>query len=258
LIIKPRYPRWMALLTLGLLLCTGSTAADTPTSQDGHATTELKRLVAANPELKRLLIASIEQAKEINPDRLTNPAQSLEQYFEFVAWAERAIPGSPLKAKPDATLYQRIDQSLAYFYFIVDQPLNELEGHGYFNNSLQYAEPYNSWLKTFVRSWGAFLDTPESWNKEYLSMAQADGTFGLNRGWYEDPSHWRTFNQFFARHLKSADQRPIVASADQSIVVSPVDAIPQGMWAIDNNSRVVEKSGIAVKTGTVRSVEQLI
>jgi phosphatidylserine decarboxylase len=257
-IIKSSYLRSMALQALGLLLCAGCAAADTPTSQDGPATVELKRLVAANPELKRLLIASIERAKQVNPDRLTNPAQSLDQYFDFVARTERAIPANLSEAKPDATLYQRIDQSLAYLQFIVDQPLSELEGRGYFNNSLQYAEPYSSWLKTFVRSWGAFLDTPESWDKEYLGMAQADGTFGLNRGWYEDPSHWRTFNQFFARHLKSADQRPIAASADQSIVVSPVDAIPEGVWAIDNTSHVVEKSGIPVKTGTVQSVEQLI
>ena len=130
----------MAPLTLGLLLCSGCTAADTPTSPDGPATLELKHVVTANPELKRLLIASIERAKKVNPDRLTNPAQSLEQYFEFVAWAERAIPASLLKAKPDATLYQRIDQCLAYLYFIVDQPLNELEGRGYFNNPLQYAD----------------------------------------------------------------------------------------------------------------------
>lgn len=258
MIIRARYLHWTALLALDLLLCIGVSPAETPTSHDGPATVELKRLVAANPELKRLLIASIEQAKKVNPDPHTNPAQSLEQYFEFVAWAERAIPASLLKPKPEATLYQRIDQSLSYIQFIVDQPLNELEGRGYFNNSLLYAEPYSSWLKNFVRSWGAFLDTPESWNKDYLRMAQADSTFGLNRGWYEDPSHWRTFNEFFARHLKSADQRPIAASADQSILVSPVDSIPEGIWAIDNTSRVVEKSGIAVKTGTVQSVEQLI
>src|ERR1700751_1099924 len=108
----------MVLLTLSLLLCTGCTAAETPTSQDGPATLELKRLVAANSELKRLLVPSIERAKQVNPDRLTNSAPSLEQYFEFIAWAEQAIPASLLKAKPDATLYQRIDQSLAYFYFI--------------------------------------------------------------------------------------------------------------------------------------------
>jgi phosphatidylserine decarboxylase len=76
-----------------------------------------------------------------------------------------------------------MDQSLSYFYFIADQPLDELEGRGYFNNSIQYVEPFSSWLKTFVRSWGAFLNTPESWNKEYLRLAQANERFGLNRGW---------------------------------------------------------------------------
>jgi len=257
-IAKHQYCIWMAVVALGLLLCTSSTAADMPATLDGPATLELKHLVATNPELKRLLIASIERAKQVNPDRLTNPAQTLDQFFEFIAWTERGIPSKLISARPDATLYQRMDQSLCYLFFIVDQPLSELEGRGYFNNSVQYAEPYSSWLRTFVRSWGAFLDTPESWNKEYLEMAQADPSFGLNRGWYEDPSHWKTFNQFFARQLKSPDQRPIAAPSDQSSVVSPVDAIPEGVWAIDNTSRAVDKSGIAVKTGTVQSVEQLI
>jgi phosphatidylserine decarboxylase len=254
---KSWQPRRITLV-LAFLLCAGYTVTQTPASHDGPATLELKRLVAANPEIKRLLLASIEQAKQLNPDPLTNPAQSLEQYYELVALAERGIPSNLIKAKPQATLYQRIDQSLCALYFIGDQPLRELEGRGYFNNSLQYVEPYRSWLKTFVRSWGAFLDTPDSWNEEYLRMAQADESFGLKRGWYEDPSHWKTFNQFFARQLKSADQRPISAPADASVVVSPVDAIPEGVWAIDSNSRVVEKSGIAVKTAKVQSVEQLI
>lgn len=256
-IATPRYLRWMAL-ALVLLLCTACATTPTPTRHDGPATLELKRLVAANPTVKRLLIASIERARQVNPDRRTNPAQSLEQYYDFVSWAERAIPGSLLKERAGATLYQRIDQSLSALYFICDQPLAELEGRGYFNNSLQYVEPYSSWLKTFVQSWGAFLDTPESWNKEYLRLAQADASFGLSRGWYEDPSQWSSFNQFFARHLKSADQRPIAAPVDDSIIVSPVDAIPQGVWAIDNSSRVIERAGIPVKTGTVQSVEQLI
>ena len=134
MIAKRQYLCWMALLTLGLLLCTSSIAADTPASQDGLATRELKRLVATHPELKRQLIDSIERAKQVNPDRRTNPAQTLEQFFEFVAWTERAIPSKLISAKPDATLYQRMDQSLCYLFFIVDQPLSELEGCGYFNN----------------------------------------------------------------------------------------------------------------------------
>ena len=135
--------RWMALV-LGVVLC-AACVAQTPKSHDGPATLELKRLVAANPELKRLLSASIERAKQVNPDRLTNPAQSLDQYYYFVSYAERAMPGSLLKAKADATLYQRTDQSVSYLLFIANQPLKELEGRGYFDNCLQYAEPYSSW-----------------------------------------------------------------------------------------------------------------
>jgi phosphatidylserine decarboxylase len=255
LIAKRLSLRWIAL-TLALILSAACATAHAATGQDGPATLELKRLVATNPEVKQLLIASIERAKRVNPDPVTNPAQSLDQYYQFIAWAERAMPGNLIEPKPNATLYQRLDQSLAYLYFICDQPLNELKGRGYFNNSLQYMEPYASWLNSFVRSWGAFLDSPESWNEEYLRLAQADGIFGLNHGWYEDPSRWRTFNQFFARHLKSADQRPIATSADE--VASPVDAIPQGLWKIDNSSRVTDKAGIPVKTGTVQSVDQLL
>ncbi len=169
------------------------------------------------------------------------------------------MPGDLLKQRPEATLYQRLDQSLGYLYYICDQPLDELKGRGFFNNSLQYVETLcflEQVLCSLVR--GAFLSTPESWNEDYLRLAQADTTFGLGRGWYEDPSHWKTFNQFFARRLRSVSQRPIAARTDNSVLVSPVDAVPQGSWAVDNESRVIEEKGIAVKTGTVQSVAQLI
>ncbi|HEY6926621.1 MAG TPA: phosphatidylserine decarboxylase [Steroidobacteraceae bacterium] len=225
---------------------------------DAPATIELRHLVATNPEIKQLIIASIERAKRVNPDPLTNPVQTLEQYLQFISWVERGLPASLIEPKPHATLYQRIDQSLCYLFFISDQPLQQLEGRGYFNNSLQYVEPYTTWFKSFVRSWGAFLDSPASWNAESLRLALADPVFGLNRGWYEDPSHWTTFNQFFVRRLKSADQRPIAAPEDGAVIVSPVDAIPEGAWTIDTNSHVIEKSGVPVKSATVQSVDDLL
>ncbi|MBS0419576.1 MAG: phosphatidylserine decarboxylase [Proteobacteria bacterium] len=232
--------------------------AQTPASSRGPAAAELERLVAANPELKRLLVTSIERARQVNPDPKTNPIQSLSQYYDFISWAERATPGNLLEPRPNATLYQRLDQSLGYLYFICDQPLPELAGKGYFNNSLQYVEPFASWNRRFVRSWGAFLSSPQSWDAQLLRLASADPIFGLDRGWYEDPSHWRTFNQFFARKLASPAKRPIAAPADGSVIASPVDSIPQGAWAIGSDSRTREKQGVPIKTGTVQSVTQLI
>ena len=39
-------------------------------------------------------------------------------------------------------LYDRINQGLDYFYFINDQPLDELNRKGYYRNTIQYHEPY--------------------------------------------------------------------------------------------------------------------
>lgn len=205
----------------------------------------------------RLLAAAIEQARRINPDTLTNPAQSLEQYYAFLTFAERAIPGSLLTPPPGATLYQRIDQGLAYLYYIADLPLPELEGRGYFNNSLQYTPAYGAWMRGFVRSWGRFLDTPDSWTPEYLELAQADGAFGLAQGWYEAPGRWQSFNDFFTRRLQDPGARPIAAAADPSVVASPVDGIPQGLWAVDSAS-VVVPAGLPLKSGTVQGVDALL
>ena len=77
------------------------------------------------------------------------------------------MPWSILPNLPYSSLYKQIDQSLDYFYFINDQPLTELENKGYYNNSLQYHEPYRTCWVNFTKEWGMYLSTEESWNDEY-------------------------------------------------------------------------------------------
>lgn len=219
---------------------------------------ELQKKVEADPELKRLLTRAIEEGRRINPDPGTNPAQSLEQYYEFINFAEAATPANLIKHPPDATLYTRIDQSLGYLYFISDIPLVELEGRGYFNNSLQYLDSYSTWLRGFVQLWGVSLDLPESWSADSLRLAQQDEVFGLKQGWYESPDNWKSFNQFFARRLASADKRPIAAPRNDSVFVSPVDAVPMGTWQVGRDLKLIASEGVAIKTATVESVEALL
>ncbi len=224
----------------------------------GPSTRALLQIVENDPEVKSMLVSSIEKAREINPDTTTNPAQNLEEYFDFVSYCETAMPWALVKKPNYPRLFDNIFQSLACFYFLLDQPLPELEGKGYINNSLQYAEPIASWLVTFTKSWGKYLDSRNSWNNGYYQMALNDPAFGLQEGWYEDPSHWKTFNQFFARHLRSPHVRPVAAPSDNSIVVSFADCTPQGAWAIDSNSNIVSDGGVPVKSATVMSIAQLI
>ena len=246
----------LLVVTSVQISCKRDDSPATPTY--GPKTLELISIVENNPNIKSLLIKSIAQAKVVNPDKNTNPAQTLDEYYEFVTWAETCMPWSILPNTPYTSLYDKIDQSLDYFYFINDQPLTELEGQGLYNNSLQYVAPYRNWLVSFNKAWGLYLDTPASWKDEYYQMALTDNKFGLTAGWYEDPSNWKTFNQFFARYLKSPDKRPITALTDSSIVVSPADAMPQGIWQIDANSSMALKKGVAIKSGTVTSIVKLI
>jgi phosphatidylserine decarboxylase precursor len=241
---------------LFLTSCYNNTSSKT--KEYGEATKELIKIVENNLNLKSMLVASIEKAKEINPDRNTNPAQSLEEYYIFVSWVETSMPWALLKKSEYPEIFDNIFQSLCYFYFLIDQPLSELEGKGLVNNSLQYVEPFASWLITFSKSWGKFLDTEASWNETYYEMALNDPAFGLQNGWYEDSFNWKTFNQFFARYLRSPEMRPIAAPDDNSIVASFADSRPQGVWVIDSSSNIVIPEGVAVKSSTLRSIVKLI
>lgn len=229
-------------------------------AEDKHKpiTQELINLLEKNPEIKTMLEKSIAKAREVNPDPKTNPVRNLSDYFNFIDRVSEMLPQDVLENEPLDTLFDQIDQGLDYFHFLINQPLPELEGKGLFQNTLQYYEPFSSWLRKFFRTWGAYLNTEKSWNEKIYQRFYNDPRFGLQKGWYESPDNWKTFNQFFARRLKSPDMRPIAAPDDPAVVVSPADSIPQGVWAIDKNSNIKVKNGLKVKRDTYYSIKDLL
>ena len=204
-----------------------------------------------------MLEESIAKAKEINPDPITNPVQNLSEYYDFIDRTSELIPQDVLDDPANLTRDQ-ILQSICYFYFLVDQPLPELENKGLFNNAIQYYEPFSSWLHDFADTWGMFLDTDASWSPEIYQEFYNDTSFGLQNGWYESSSNWSTFNRFFSRYLRSPNARPIASLSDPAVVVSPADSVPQGTWAIDNNSTIQVENGLEVKLVHYYSVEDLL
>ncbi len=219
---------------------------------------KLIELVEGNAELKTLLTKAIEKGKAVNPDKESNPVQSLEDYYRFMEYSQRAMPWDIILCPGQPSVFGRMYQALCYCYFINCMPLEELEGRNLFTASVQYVEPYRSWLIEYCKTWGEFLSSPESWSKEYEEMLMQQEELGMTRGWYEDPSNWHSFNDFFARRLKSPEVRPVAAPEDNSIVVSPCDSTPQGVWAIDEDSYIVTEEKIAVKSRVFNSVRNLI
>jgi phosphatidylserine decarboxylase len=231
-----------------------SSSTSASVSQHKQATNEFIAMLDADPELKALMEKSIEKAAKINPDRTTNPAQTLDEFYDFIDWSTTCEPWGVLEGAEYPTLYNEIDQSIDYLWFILDQPLEELENQGYYYPTLQYREPISSWLKKYSDTWGEFLNSPESWSNEYYEKAKTDDHFGLNKGWYGDKNIWTSFNDFFARRLADPSARPIA----QSDVVAPADSVPQGVWNISDDGQLEEHEGVVIKSARFTSIADLI
>jgi phosphatidylserine decarboxylase precursor len=262
----------MKKLNLGLLLATllfstlftacanydAPVVTPTPERQRTEATLALIKICDENAEVKSLLEHAIAQAAEINPDRRYNPAQSLSEFYDFVDWNVRQLPWDVMihQAPSDygRSLYGRTDQGIGYFWFIVDQPLDELRDRGFFYPTVEFVEPFASWLSTYSNCWGDFLSTEASWNDTYYNMVKYDPEWGLTEGWYGEGNQWRTFNEFFARSLASPDMRPI---ADTE-VVSPADSWPKLTWKIDDNNQLQYPQDLQIKTAKISDIAQLI
>jgi phosphatidylserine decarboxylase precursor len=94
---------------------------------------------------------------------------------------------------------------------------------------------------------GTFLDTPAS--AVGIETFRVATNYNID-DYIEGPSGWQTFNQFFAREVKSG-KRPIADPRDDKVIVSPADAVFMGQWPIDQNSTITVK-------GTTWAIAELL
>ncbi|MGN0223778.1 MAG: phosphatidylserine decarboxylase [Muribaculaceae bacterium] len=223
-----------------------------------ETTQHLINIVESDPRIASLLQEAINKGRQINPDRGSNPIQSLEDYYRFIDHQLTAMPWEVILTPGRPSVFGRMYQCLCYCYFINCMHLDSLEGENFFTASIQYLEPYRSWLIDYCRAWGTFLSSPESWNKEYEELMMQQHEMGMTNGWYESPDNWHSFNDFFSRRLASPDVRPIAAPDDDSVIVSPADCTPQGWWQVDADSHIISNEAVAVKSRLFTSVRDLI
>ena len=164
------------------------------------------------PDLRRLLEQSLAQAAIANPHRETNPVRTVEEWYAYVERFARCTPWQGMDIGEDASFFRRIDQNIGYFYFLLDQPLDALRDKGYIYPSLQYEPRVAAWLKDYNTAWGEYLSSPDSWNDSYYNLALSDPLFELATDRYESPDHWHSWNDFFARRLRSEYRNPVITS----------------------------------------------
>lgn len=171
---------------------------------------ELTKILEAKPELKEALEESLRKAERLD-------APTLRAYYEFLDEMVTMIPN-------DRDLLPKILE----FYYLIDQSPDGV---------LQKDDLFQQWTLKFAEDWGSFLDTPES--AKELETFYTDPIYHID-DYDKGTSGWLTYNQFFYRHVKPG-KRPIDVLCDNSVIVSPADAVFQGQWKIDENLEITTK-----------------
>ena len=92
-----RFSHFLTILLL-IAFCTVCTNKKSVEEKEyGTATKALIEILENNPDVKSMLESSLEKARQMNPDKKTNPVQSLDEYYDF---------RSKLKLNQDFILFQ--------------------------------------------------------------------------------------------------------------------------------------------------------
>ena len=171
---------------------------------------ELLLLLDKEPTLETALTAAIETAD----------LQGISDMAAFLGYLDELVTFVPTE--------REVVPLCLKFYYIINQAPDDL---------LNQDEQFNAWMNQLVEAWGDFLDTPAS--AAGIETFMAATNYRID-DYFSGPSGWQTFNQFFAREVRPG-KRPIAAPRDDTVIVSPADAVFMGQWPVDENSNITVK-----------------
>ena len=186
--------------------------------------------------------------------------QGWTNYTGYLQWLDELLEWAPRQQSDSRNVYEMIVR----FYFVLDQPpLKELQSP--IRPGPQELSPMSAWMVRFADGWGTYLDTPDS--ATHVQSFKNDVWFNWDEYMpppasflpEEDWKAYRTFNQFFARHVKPG-MRPVAGLCDDRVIVSPADSTFVGWWQINEGSQIYvqETEPVLNVKGLKWSIEQLL
>jgi len=171
---------------------------------------ELTALLETRPDLKDALTRAIDTAGIEGIDDLDTFRRYVDELVTWIPVEREAIP------------------RVVHLHYVINQAPGDV---------LNEDEAFSEWMSRVARAWGEFLDSPASAAGIQSFTALPD--YNVD-DFFAGPSGWLTFNQFFAREIRPG-KRPIADPHDDTVIVSPADAVFMGAQPIDENSAITVK-----------------
>ncbi|KAL4784894.1 phosphatidylserine decarboxylase-domain-containing protein [Aspergillus varians] len=210
---------------------------------------ELKAWIMSDPARRQDFESAIRTAHSHDTAEMQN-ILCLKDYFNFLNAQLHWIPSESVR--PRDLLFH-----ITTIWFVLDQPsVIEYQSPirpslGAKNQECEKLTWLSNWIVRFSNEIGKFMDTPAS--AAALDTFKTTPSYNMD-DYIEPRGGWRTFNDFFSRHIKPG-RRPIAAIGDNSVLTSPADFEFKELHPIAPDSTVTTKSltwGIAqLLTGSV-------
>ncbi|MGH9443960.1 MAG: phosphatidylserine decarboxylase [Thermoanaerobaculia bacterium] len=171
---------------------------------------KLVEMLDARPDLRSDLTAAISRAG----------LAGIPDIDGFLAYCDEVATWIPRE--------RELVPKLLPLYFVVNQAPED---------RLNSDAKFIAWQQELVRAMGRFLDTPAS--ASGIESFTAEPSYHAD-DYLRGPSGWQTFNQFFAREIRSG-KRPVAAPCDDRVIVSPADSVFKGQWPIESDSTITVK-----------------
>ena len=160
---------------------------------------------------------------------------SIKTLKDYVDWYEYLLGWVPSEQQDGKFVYR----VLCLFYFVMNLSPLQL-----WTDPIEPATPspykwLSSWVIRYAKTIGTFMDTPDSITPYTLDTFRNCPSYHMED--YPEPEGgWKTFNEFFARHIDPA-KRPIDSPNTNSVIVSPADAVFDGALKVNGDAVVAIK-----------------
>ncbi|KAI0778728.1 hypothetical protein BD413DRAFT_465915 [Trametes elegans] len=182
-----------------------------------YTTTSQATLTSTPISFKSALADNLVEFEEYNIHSFEDYLRYLESFFKWV----------PCENKDANAIYDRV----CLFYYVFNKPpVNRWQ-----TQIDPSSHPPWTWLSQwcidYAREIGKAMNAPGSLSPETLQTFYDCEAYHME-DYIVPPRGWRTFNEFFTRRIKP-EVRPIDASDEPSLIVSPTDSTPSGAWPVD-------------------------
>lgn len=170
---------------------------------------------------------------------------------DFIKFANDLLKWVPHENFEGRNIYE----VLGLFYFILDQPpLIDLQTKISPDQIGQDLTWLSSWLVVYAQLVGLHMDAPTSLTHASLQSFKDSPSYRYGEALVPDRG-FRTFNEFFSRHLKPG-MRPISAPLEDTVIVYPADCTYSN--ADSPNAFAVQAGGVVDIKGVQWSISGLL